>query len=77
MAWTVGGSEFLAGQGFSPVHIIQTDFRTHSTPIQQVPWALSLWVKWPGHEAEHLPPTSAKVKITRIYTSAVAYVFMA
>jgi len=31
-------------------------------PIQWVPGALSLGVKWPGHEADHLPLSSAKVK---------------
>jgi hypothetical protein len=34
---------------------------THS-PIQWVPGALSLWVKQPGREADHLPPSSAEVK---------------
>jgi hypothetical protein len=31
-------------------------------PIQWVPGDLSLGVKWPGHEADHSPPSSAKVK---------------
>jgi hypothetical protein len=31
-------------------------------PIQWVPETLSLGVKWSGHEAEHSPPSSAKVK---------------
>jgi hypothetical protein len=31
-------------------------------PIQWLPGALSLRVKWPGHEADHSPPSSAKVK---------------
>jgi hypothetical protein len=31
-------------------------------PIQWVPGALSLGVKWPGHEADHSPPSSAEVK---------------
>jgi hypothetical protein len=30
-------------------------------PVQWVPGALSLGVKWPGHVADHSPP-SAKVK---------------
>jgi hypothetical protein len=38
-------------------------------PIQWVLGALSLWVKQPGHEADHPPPSSAKVKIALIYTS--------
>jgi hypothetical protein len=32
------------------------------SPIQWVPEALSLGVKWPGREADHSPPSSAKVK---------------
>jgi hypothetical protein len=31
-------------------------------PIQWVPGALSLGVKWKKHEAAHSPPSSAKVK---------------
>jgi hypothetical protein len=31
-------------------------------PIQWLPWALSLGVKWPGCEADHSLPSSAKVK---------------
>jgi hypothetical protein len=32
--------------------------------IQWVPWVLFRGVKRPGHEANHLPPTSAEVKHT-------------
>jgi hypothetical protein len=31
-------------------------------PIQWVPGALSLGVKWPGREVDHSPPSKAKVK---------------
>jgi hypothetical protein len=31
-------------------------------PVQWIPGALFPGVKQPGHEADHLPPTSAKVK---------------
>jgi hypothetical protein len=41
---------------------------THST-VQWVPMALSLGVKKPGHEADHSPPSSAKVKNAWSYTS--------
>jgi hypothetical protein len=34
-------------------------------------------VKWPGRETDHSYPTSAEVKKTWIYTSALPYVFMA
>jgi hypothetical protein len=37
--------------------------------IQWVPGALSLGVKWPGHEADHSPSPSAKVKNEWSYTS--------
>jgi hypothetical protein len=33
-------------------------------PIQWVPGALSLGIKWLGREADHSPPTSAEVKNT-------------
>jgi hypothetical protein len=38
-------------------------------PIQWVPGALSLGVKRPGREADHSPPSSAKVKNAWSYTS--------
>jgi hypothetical protein len=38
-------------------------------PIQWVPGALSLGVKQLGHEADHSPPSSAKVKNAWSYTS--------
>jgi hypothetical protein len=31
-------------------------------PIQWVPGALCLGVKWPGREADHSPPSSAEIK---------------
>jgi hypothetical protein len=47
------------------------------------PWEL-FFEKWPGHEADHSPPSSVKVKNSWSYTSSVpyigiicAYVFMA
>jgi hypothetical protein len=38
------------------------DLRPTQPPIQWVPGALSLRVKQPGREADHLPPSSAEVK---------------
>jgi hypothetical protein len=46
-------------------------------PIQCVPGALSLGVKRPGREADHSPPSSAKVKNAWSYTSTPQYDFMA
>jgi hypothetical protein len=45
-------------------------------PIQWVLLALSLGVKGPGHEADHSPPSSAKVKNTWIYTSGTNFFFL-
>jgi hypothetical protein len=39
--------------------------------------ALSLGAKWPGHEADHSPPSSAEVKNAWSYTSTLQYTFMA
>jgi hypothetical protein len=45
-------------------------------PIQWVPGALSPGVKRPVRVADHLPPTSAEVKKTCVYTSTPPYAFM-
>jgi hypothetical protein len=45
-------------------------------PIQWVPEALTLRVKWPGREADHSPPSNTEVKNAWSYTSAPPY-FMA
>jgi hypothetical protein len=44
--------------------------------VQWVPGALSLWVKWLGHEADNSPPSSAKVKNMWSYTSTSSDIFM-
>jgi hypothetical protein len=46
-------------------------------PIIWVSGALSVWVKRPGREADHSPPSSAWVNNAWRYTSAPQYVFMA
>jgi hypothetical protein len=46
-------------------------------PIQWVPGTLSLGLKRPGCEADHLSPSIAEVKNARKYTSTPPYVFMA
>jgi hypothetical protein len=38
-------------------------------PIQWILLALSLMVKWLGHETDHSPPSSAEVKNVWSYTS--------
>jgi hypothetical protein len=47
----------------------RTDLGPTQPPIQWVPWALSLGVKRPKHEADHSPPSSAEVKNEWSYTS--------
>jgi len=44
--------------------------------FQWVSGSLSPGVKWPGHEAYHLPPSNIKVKNAWSYTSTSPYVFM-
>jgi hypothetical protein len=46
-------------------------------PIQWVSGAVSMGVKRPGREAEHLPPSSAEVKNAWSYTSTQQYTFIA
>jgi hypothetical protein len=45
-------------------------------PIQWVPGTTSPDVMWLGHEADHSPPLSAKVKKMWTYTSTPPYTFM-
>jgi hypothetical protein len=59
-----GGSRvrFSAGAGNFSHHCIQNGSGPTQPPIQWVPGALSLGVKWPVREAYHSPPSSAEVK---------------
>jgi hypothetical protein len=66
-----------AGDGnFSLHHRVQTGSGAHPASYS-VPGALSLWVKWPGREVDHSPPSNAEVKKVWSYTSTPQYVFMA
>jgi len=57
------GVRIPAGAGnFSVHHGIQTGSGSTQPPIQWIPGAISLGVKWPGREADHSPPSSDKVK---------------
>jgi hypothetical protein len=47
----------------------RTEMGPTQPPNQWVPGAISLGVKWPGHEADHSPPSSAEVKECVDYTS--------
>jgi hypothetical protein len=49
--------------------VVQTGSAATQSPIQWVPGALSLGVKWPGRELDLSPPTYADVNKTWLYTS--------
>jgi hypothetical protein len=65
MGWTIGLLGFESWQGLE-IFLFTTVSRIAlgpiQPPIQWVPEALSLRVKQPGHEADHSPPSGAKVK---------------
>jgi len=65
MGWTLRVLGFISwwGLGIS-LSTTMSSMALGSTqpPIQWVPWAISLRVKWLGREADHSPPSSAKVK---------------
>jgi hypothetical protein len=65
MGWTIGVLGFNSQQGlgiFLFIIISRIALGPTHTPIQWVKGALSLEIKWPGHEADHSPPSSADVK---------------
>jgi hypothetical protein len=78
MGWMIGGSGPSRGCG---IFLFATMFRLTlgrtQLPIQWAPGALSLWVKQAGHEADHSPPSRAKVKNAWSYTTTPQYAFMA
>jgi hypothetical protein len=80
MDWTIGVLGFDSQQGLG-IFLFTTASRTalgHTQPlIQWVPGSLSLGVEWPGHEADHSPPSGAEVKNIWSYTSMPEYFFMA
>jgi hypothetical protein len=47
------------------------------SPMQSVPGSLSLGVKWPVHEADHSPSSSAEFMNAWSYTTTHLYTFMA
>jgi hypothetical protein len=70
--WMTEGSEFESQywQGFSFLHVVQTDSVAH--PAYSYPG-----VKQPKREADYSPPTRAEVKNTWKYISTLSYAFRA
>jgi hypothetical protein len=55
-------SEYQYRQNFSPLLIVQTDSGGHVASYPLGTGDSFPRIKWPGHEAGHSPPSSAKVK---------------
>jgi len=60
---------FSARTGNFSLSRVQNGSGAHPTSFPMATGALSLGVKRPGREADHLPPSSAEVKKARSYTS--------
>jgi hypothetical protein len=71
-AWTIGVLGFDSRLRLG-IFLFTTASRTAlgptQPPIQWVPGTLSLGVKRPGRESDHLPPLSAEVKNAWSFTS--------
>jgi hypothetical protein len=72
MGYGLNDRRFESRQGlgiFLPTTVSRRALGPTQPPIQWVTGALSVGVKWPGHEADHSPPPSAEVKNAWSYTS--------
>jgi hypothetical protein len=60
----------IAGRSrdFSLLHRAETG---SGAPDRWVPWTLSTDVEWPGHEADHSPPSNVKVNNAQNYTFTI------
>jgi hypothetical protein len=59
----MAGVQFLSGaRDFSLFHGIHTSSEAHPVSYLMGTRAFSLRVKWKGHEADHSPPFSGRVK---------------
>jgi hypothetical protein len=64
------GARFPAGaENFSLPHRVQTGSGAHPASHPMGSGALSLWIKWPGSEADHSTPSNAEVKNAWSYAS--------
>jgi len=61
--------------GFFLVTLSRPTLGPNQPPTQWVPRTLTPWVKWPGREADHSPPSNAD-KNAWSYTSTPQSVFM-
>jgi len=65
MGWMIGVLGFNSRWGlgiFLSTAVSRTALGPTQRPIQWVPGALSLGVKWPGREADRSPPYSVDIK---------------
>jgi hypothetical protein len=65
MGWMIRVLRFKSQWGlgiFLFITASRTALGSTQPPIQWVPGALFLGIKWPEHEADHSPPSSVKVK---------------
>jgi hypothetical protein len=65
------------GQEISLLHVLQIDSGTHPASYPVGTGSSFPWVKRPGREIDHSPPTSVEVKKMWIYTITPPYAFMA
>jgi hypothetical protein len=62
MGWAVRIRSLAGARQFLFSIMSRPDLELTQPPLQCIPGPLSLGVKWPGSEADHPPPTSAKIK---------------
>jgi hypothetical protein len=79
MGWTAKELGFDSQQGEEIILFSVASrllLRSTQCPIQWVLEAFTPQIKQPGCEADHSPPSTAKVKNTWIYTSTTLHIFM-
>jgi hypothetical protein len=70
MGWTIWG--------FNPCRFRKfLSSPKYPRPTLEPPWALLCVAEWPGHEADHLPPSSDEVKNNLSYFSTLPICLMA